>query len=93
MKTDLKNTMLRNITQFGKGTYQILRTALSSFSDTRAPQSSAALAYYTIFAIFPLLILIISVGSFFLDRPVVLNQLTQIIKESIPVSTQRSRNV
>ncbi len=88
MKTDLKNTMLRNITQFGKGTYQILRTALSSFSDTRAPQSSAALAYYTIFAIFPLLILIISVGSFFLDRPVVLNQLTQIIKESIPVSSQ-----
>ena len=88
MKTDISKKLLKNIPNFAKETFQVLRTALSSFAETRATQASAALAYYTFFSLFPLLILIISVGSFFLDRPVVLSQITQIIKDTIPLSSQ-----
>jgi membrane protein len=88
MKTDSRKKLFNNIPEFAKETVQILQTALSSFTETRASQASAALSYYTIFSLFPLLILIISVGSFFLDRPTVFNQLTQIIKDIIPLSSQ-----
>ncbi len=48
--------------------WNILKDAVLYFIDKRCVKLSAALAYYTIFSLPPLLIIIISIGSFFYTR-------------------------
>lgn len=45
--------------------WNILKDAVAYFIDKRCVKLSAALAYYTIFSLPPLLIIVISIGSFF----------------------------
>ena len=59
--------LYQNINHLSGDRLDILRNALESFSETRAAESAASLAYYAIFSLFPLLLLFIAVGSYFLD--------------------------
>src|SRR5512140_3219583 len=54
----------------------------------RATQAAASLAYYTFFSIFPLMLLLILIGSFFLDRQNMLQRVTQAIQSAVPVPQQ-----
>ena len=54
---------------------------------TRASQASASLAYYVIFSLFPLLLLLISAGSFFLDSEQVYLKITQLVQQSFPATS------
>jgi len=47
-----------------KRAWSVLTQALSSWVDDYAPSMGAALAYYTIFSIAPLLLIVISVAGF-----------------------------
>ncbi len=47
--------------------FQVTRCALSAFGDDNGPRLAAALAYYTLFALFPLLLLLISLIGFLLE--------------------------
>ncbi len=51
-----------------KGLWQILKDTGSDFANCRITRMSAALAYYTIFSIAPVLILIISLAAIFYGR-------------------------
>jgi membrane protein len=51
-----------------KNGFTILKGAAAGFSDDRAMKFSASLAYYTIFSLAPLLLLIISLAGLFLGR-------------------------
>ena len=64
----------------------ILKDAIKTFTVTRANQAAASLAYYVIFSLFPLLLVLISAGSFFLSSEQVYLKITQLIQQSIPVS-------
>ena len=64
----------------------ILKDAIKTFTVTRANQAAAGLAYYIIFSLFPLLLVLISAGSFVLNREQVYLKVTQLIQQSIPVS-------
>jgi membrane protein len=66
----------------------ILRDAIQTFTVTRANQAAASLAYYIIFSLFPLLLVLISAGGFFLDSQQVYLKVSQIVQESIPASYQ-----
>jgi membrane protein len=66
----------------------ILRNALGSFSETRAAESAASLAYYAIFSLFPLLLLFIAAGSYFLDSAQMYETVTQLAQQAIPISTR-----
>jgi membrane protein len=66
----------------------ILQTALKSFTEKQAAQASAGLAYYTFFSIFPLMLVFIAVGSYFLDSRQVFNTVTQFIQQALPISRQ-----
>lgn len=66
----------------------ILQTAIKSFTEKQAAQASAGLAYYTFFSIFPLLLVFIAVGSYFLDSHQVFNAVTQFIQQALPISRQ-----
>jgi membrane protein len=64
----------------------IIRDALETFTVTRAGQASASLAYYLIFSLFPLLLVLISAGSFFLDSEQVYQKVSQLVQQNIPDS-------
>jgi membrane protein len=51
-----------------KGLWEILKNSISGFSDDKVMKLSASLAYYTVFSLGPLLIVIVYVCSFFLER-------------------------
>jgi membrane protein len=54
-----------------KRTWSILKKSLSAFSDDKAFKLSAALAYYTVFSLGPLLLMVISLTSIFYGREAV----------------------
>src|SRR6266542_6339952 len=68
--------------------FTILTNTLRTFTEKQAAQASASLAYYTLFSIFPLLLVFIAAGSFFLDRNQVFNTVTQLVQQALPVSRQ-----
>ena len=51
-----------------KGTMGLLKESFKGFSENKVPKLSASLAYYTVFSLGPLLIVIIFLCSFFLGR-------------------------
>jgi membrane protein len=65
----------------------ILKDAFRTFVVTRAGQASASIAYYVIFSLFPLLLVLISAGSFFLDSEQVYLKVTQLIQQTIPATS------
>lgn len=66
----------------------VLDTSAVTFTKSRATQGAAALAYYTFFSIFPLMLLLILIGSYFLDRQSVLQRVTQLVQSALPISQQ-----
>ncbi len=54
-----------------KGIWDVLKKAFSGFSDDKITKLSASLAYYTVFSLGPLMIVIIFLGSFFLGHEAV----------------------
>jgi len=64
----------------------ILRDAVKTFTVTRANQAAASLAYYIIFSLFPLLVVLITAGSLFLNTEQVYSKISELIQQSIPYS-------
>lgn len=61
--------------EYFKQLYKVLKATLSNFIDDNGLKLSASLAYYTVFSIAPLLILIISLASLFFSRDTATNRL------------------
>jgi len=70
------------------GRLDILIGALLSFSNVRAFQAAASLSYYAIFSLFPLLLVLIAGGSYFLDNEQVYQGVIQFVDTSLPVSPE-----
>jgi len=51
-----------------KGLWEVLKDSFSGFAEHKIPKLAASLAYYTVFSLGPLLLVIISLASFFLGR-------------------------
>lgn len=66
----------------------ILDHAVKSFTEKQAAQASAGLAYYSIFSIFPMMLVFMAAGSYFLDSHQVFNVVTQFIQQALPISRQ-----
>lgn len=66
--------------------FHILRGAFLTFSNAKGPEASASLAYYTVFSIFPLLIVIVSIGSYLLDPTIIEQELMKALHQLFPVS-------
>jgi len=67
---------------------KILKQAITTFSGTRASQAAASLAYYAIFSLFPLLLLLVAGGSYFLNSEQVYQTVTRFIQNAIPASPE-----
>ena len=64
----------------------VLKDAVETFTVTRANQAAAGLAYYVIFSLFPLLLVLISAGSYFISTDQVYGKLLSLVQNSIPGS-------
>jgi membrane protein len=78
LKKDLP--MYRLLPRIGKGIWSLLRETWQEFSDSNAWDKGAALAYYTIFALPPILIIIINTIGALLGRQAVSGQIYAQIK-------------
>jgi len=78
----------QNISHFSGDRLDILKDAVRTFTEKQAAQASASLAYYTLFSIFPLLLVFVAAGSYFLDSNQVFDAVTQFVQQALPISTQ-----
>jgi len=78
----------KNIDHLSGNRFGILENAIKSFTEKQAAQASAGLAYYSILSIFPLLLVFIAAGSYFIDTNQVFNVVTQFIQQALPISRQ-----
>ena len=77
-------TAYRKVDDFTGGVPEILRVAVQRFGVERGPEASASLAYYTFFSIFPMILVIIVIGSYFIDRNVLQEQLLNLLQGILP---------
>jgi len=77
-------TFYQRIDDFSGGVLEIIRITFQRFAKERGSEAAASLAYYAFFSIFPILLVFIVVGSFFVDRVVVQNQLLVLLEGVIP---------
>ncbi|WP_423148650.1 YihY/virulence factor BrkB family protein [Rubrolithibacter danxiaensis] len=69
--------------EFWKEAFAVLKATFAGFSNDRAMKFSASLAYYTIFSLAPLLILIISLAGIFLKQDAFENRVFTEMKDLI----------
>lgn len=66
-----------------KGIWQILKQTFKDFADLKITRMSAALAYYTVFSIAPMLIVIITLCDIFLGRKAIEGEVYDQIKSFV----------
>ena len=66
------------------GVLEIIRMTFMRFGEERGAEASASLAYYSFFSIFPMLLVFIAVGSFFVDPVIVRAQLLNLLRGVLP---------
>ena len=74
----------RRVDSLTGGVLGILRRTIEGFGEARGSEAAASLAYYAFFSIFPLLLVFIAVGSFFVNQDVVTAQLVSLLKGVLP---------
>ncbi len=69
---------------FSRGFLGISIQALRSFNEARASEAAAAIAYYGLFSLFPLLIILVVVSSSLLQNQNVQDQILNLVSEVLP---------
>ncbi|MFN2305208.1 MAG: YihY/virulence factor BrkB family protein [Anaerolineales bacterium] len=77
-------SLYERLNEMSGGVLEIIRSTIERFSQERGAEAAASLAYYAFFSIFPMLLVIIVVGSFFVDRNVVQTQLLNLLQGVLP---------
>ncbi len=66
------------------GVLEIIRNTLLTFGKAHGAEAASSIAYYAFFSIFPLMLVLIVIGSFFLQRQVVQTEIFSAITQLIP---------
>ncbi len=80
----LLKTIYYKFDEFTDGVPEIIRVAFMRFGQERGSEAAASLAYYAFFSIFPMLLVFIVIGSYFLDRNVVQQQILNLLQGVLP---------
>jgi membrane protein len=76
--------LYQQLNRWTRGGIEIMVMCMQTFNDNRVTQAAASLGYYTIFSIFPLMIALIVVGSWFVDPAQVRAAVEGWILEFVP---------
>lgn len=74
---------MAHIKKFFTTTWKLLKDTFDAFSEDKVPKLSAALSYYTIFSIAPMLTLLIGLGSIFFGREAIQGEIFGLIVEYV----------
>ncbi len=85
VKEKIKPVYLSLNYQFN-GALDVLRIAGRNFGKERAPEAAASMAYFTLFSLFPLIIVIISFASIVLKSQFIQEQILVFIVRFLPVT-------
>jgi membrane protein len=80
-----ENDIFRKIWSSVRGIYNIFRASAKSFQQEGGTRGAAGMAYYTLFSLFPLLIVMVTAGSYFIDDSQNSNRVAQLVISVIPV--------
>lgn len=80
------NRVANEVRRIAKKIILILRAAGTSFQREGSARGAAGMAYYTLFSFFPLLIVLVTVFSYFVDSSEASLRVTQLVISVIPVS-------
>ena len=69
------------------GTIRIIRIVLDRLGKTQATQAAAAMSYYAFLSIFPLLLLLIGVASYWLDNVSAYQKVIEIATQLLPTAS------
>lgn len=83
---DALNSIRKWANEVSGGRLAILQDAMERFNTTQGPDAAAALAYYALFSLFPLLLALFAVASFFLATEQALRQVVDAVARVVPVS-------
>jgi membrane protein len=82
---DRLRNFYKSVNKLTGGKLTIFSDAIESFTRVRAAQASAALAYYAFFSLFPLMLVLVAVGSLLLvNNP--LQHILDMITKVLPIS-------
>jgi len=73
--------------------FNILKLSFKKFIEIDGAQRAAAFSYYAFISIFPLIILLISIGSTFLDANIVSNYIFNYIENYFPLNENIQKNI
>jgi Ca2+-transporting ATPase len=73
------------------GWWQTLRRAWERWAEVDGDQRAAAFAYYLLLSLIPLIILLVTVGSLFVEREVMTRELVQLINSYMPLTGEQER--
>jgi membrane protein len=71
--------------------FRIVVTALRRLGQERGPEAAASMSFYAVFSLFPLLLLLIAVGSRVLETPDAQERLLGVVLHFLPVSRELVR--
>jgi membrane protein len=74
----------KRVDDFSGGVLGILRSTFQCFAKARGSEAAASLAYYAFFSIFPMLLVFIVIGSYFIERKLVEEQLLKLLQGVLP---------
>ena len=72
----------------GVSAWSILRYSIGRFRDERAFEAAASIAFFTVFSLFPLLLIVTAIGSSLVKSPEAQEELLQVLLGLIPVSSE-----
>jgi len=72
--------------QIVKKVFLVMQAAFQSFQKAGVARGAAGMAYYTLFSFFPLLIVLVTVVSYFVNGAEASSRVTQLVISVIPVS-------
>jgi len=79
-------TVYKRASKSIRGVLAIVREAIESFGGARGSEAAASMAYYTLFSLFPLLLVLVAAGSYVLDRQDVFQQVVSLVGNAFPIS-------
>lgn len=78
--------LLERTKQIVKKVFLVMQAAFQSFQKAGVSRGAAGMAYYTLFSFFPLLIVLVTVVSYFVNGAEASSRVTQLVISVIPVS-------
>ncbi|TET52159.1 MAG: hypothetical protein E3J64_05660, partial [Anaerolineales bacterium] len=79
-------TVYRRIDDISGGRVELVRQVGERFTEARAAQGAAAMAYYAVFSLFPLLLVLVAALGYWMTDEEAMREAVDLVSLAVPVS-------